>query len=169
MENTTPQHRAVRRELIKIHDDWLRQLSSVRSSDCPHQNDFIYESCRLTALLQMNMLEDHSVMDTRQLLTQLKEALKKTELAKCWGNMVSVFWWILMSKSDWHLGISVALITSIVAIPLSHDIPDSKFFHIQCSRVVENICMPSKLQYHAAVRSAREYFRFREACRLGRG
>jgi hypothetical protein len=161
METSTPKHRAVRREFLKIHDDWLRKLSSARSSDCPHYKDFTYESCRITALLEMNMLEDHFVMDTRQLLTQLKEALKKTELAKCWGNMLGVFWWILMSKSDRHLGISVSLITSIVAIPLSHDTPFSKFFHIQCSRAVEKVCSPPALQYYGAIRSAREYFLLR--------
>jgi hypothetical protein len=34
----------------------------------------------------------------RSLVTQLKEALKKTELTNCWGNMLGVLWWILMSK-----------------------------------------------------------------------
>lgn len=169
METPTRQHRIVKTELIKVHGDWLRQLPSVRSPDSPHHNDSTYECCRLTALLQMSMVEDRVRMDTTQLVMHLKEALKKTDLANCWDNMVGVFLWILMSKSGGHLRTCVALTASLVAIPMSHDTSHAIFFHIQSARLFECICYPPTFQYHTAVRSTREYFRFREACRLGRG
>jgi hypothetical protein len=46
----------------------------------------------------MSMLEDNPPSDTAALITQLKEALKKTDLAKCWGNMLGVLWWVQMIK-----------------------------------------------------------------------
>jgi hypothetical protein len=98
MEAPTSQHQAIRTELIKIHLRWLRKLPSVRPYDSPYHNDFVYECCRLTALLQMIMLEGGCLADTRPLVTQLKEGLKKTELAIYWGNMLGVVWWVLTSK-----------------------------------------------------------------------
>jgi hypothetical protein len=98
METPTLQHRAIRTELIGIHVDWLHKLPSARGYDSPYYNDFTYECCRLTALLQMSMLEEPCPIDTRPLVTQLKEALKNTELANYWGNMLGVLWWILTSK-----------------------------------------------------------------------
>ena len=98
MENPTSQHRAIRSELIRIHVNWLRELPSARFYDSPYYNDFTYECCRLTALLQMSMLEDPCVTDTRPLVTHLKETLKKTELGIYWGNMIGVLWWVLTSK-----------------------------------------------------------------------
>jgi hypothetical protein len=98
METPTWQHRTTRAELIGIHVQWLLKQPCQRFSDPPYHNDFIYECCRLTALLQMTMLEDPCQTDIRSLVTQLKEALKKTELTNYWGNMIGVLWWILMSK-----------------------------------------------------------------------
>jgi hypothetical protein len=56
----------------------------------------------------------------------------------------------------------------IVALPFSHNTPDWRFFHIQFSRITEHVCWPPVVHYNATVRSVREYFRFRETCRLGR-
>jgi hypothetical protein len=98
METPTWQHRTTRAELIGIHVQWLLKQPCERFSDPPYHNDFIYECCRLTALLQMTMLENPCRTDIRSLVTQLKEALKKTELTNYWGNMIGVLWWILMSK-----------------------------------------------------------------------
>ena len=98
MGTPTLQHRVARNQLISIHVEWFRKLPSTRSTESPYYNDFVYECCRLTALLQMSMLEDPCAIDARSLITQLKEALKKTELADYWGNMLGVLWWVLTSK-----------------------------------------------------------------------
>ena len=100
MGTPTPQHRATKNELNRIHFQWLQKLPSARVIESQNYNDFIYECCRLTALLQMSMIEDHRVIDARSIVTQLKEALKKTELADHWGNMLGVLWWVLTSKRE---------------------------------------------------------------------
>jgi hypothetical protein len=98
METPTWQHRTTRTELIRIHAQWLLKRPCAGFSDPPYYNDFVYECCRLTALLQVTMLESPCRTEIGSLVTQLKEALKKTELTNCWGNMLGVLWWILMSK-----------------------------------------------------------------------
>lgn len=168
MENVPSQRRAVRSQLIGIHFDWLRKLPSARPYKSPHQEDFIYECCRITALLQMSMLGGPCLTDIRPLVTQLKEALKKTELVDYWGNMIGLLWWVLTSKYRYIATTLVALIISTVALPLSHNTSDWIFFHIQRLRLIHHVCWPPAIHYKAAIGSIREYFRFREACRLAK-
>jgi hypothetical protein len=60
--------------------------------------DYIYESCRLAALLMITALDDRvgfGKLDT-PLVGQLKESMQKTDIGSYWGHMSGVLFWVSM-------------------------------------------------------------------------
>ncbi|KAI9734887.1 MAG: hypothetical protein M1834_001967 [Cirrosporium novae-zelandiae] len=97
--------------------------------------DFIFESCRLAALIMIRMIDfsqpARDAVNGTNLCAQLKAALMKTDLERLWGELVGVLWWIIL-----------------LAVPAAHGSPEWPFFSALSTRLMfemgyQNFCYKS--------------------------
>lgn len=72
-------------------------LPSANSPNLPVSKDFVYESCRIVAIIYAQAIveqEPFSKTATMALIDKLHEVLKNTYLANVWKDMAGVLYWV---------------------------------------------------------------------------
>lgn len=67
----------------------------------PVSNDWVYESCRLAALIYCQIFCDRFPLSSTEatifsympLVHSLRDAIEKTDISDCWGDMAGVLFW----------------------------------------------------------------------------
>jgi hypothetical protein len=76
----------------------LESHLSANNPQSPSCGDWIFESCRVAALLILQAVEQSTPLAScNPLLTEsLVQALEKTDIGGMWGDMLGVLYWVLM-------------------------------------------------------------------------
>jgi hypothetical protein len=76
----------------------LESHISAHNPQSPSHGDWVFESCRVAALIILQAVEKTTPLAScNPLLTEsLVQALEKTDIGGIWGDMLGVLYWVLM-------------------------------------------------------------------------
>lgn len=115
--------------------------SLLNPSESP-KPDYIYESCRLTALIMLNALRCHqplAMATSRTMTAVLVETLKHTDVPGNWSDMRGVLYWI-----------------SLVGVSAAFEKSEHPYFDSMLGRVQFELCFLAK-DPRASVRPAQMF------------